>query len=267
VEALKQKAKELLESGAVKVVLGYARGTFDTRRPHFARTPQDVDKLVVDDACTMNLAGLLLKHEVKHLGKLAVIAKRPSILRSILQLTAEHQIQDGEFLALVPDGDTVKELTTSQAIEEHLALVPQVKNAKDQALLDRLHAMSRPERFAFWQKEFSRCMKCYACRSSCPMCYCGNCTMDCNRPQWVPVPSHAIGNQEYQLVRAMHLAGRCVQCGECGRACPVGIPVHLLTFYAEDSVHAQFGQRAGASATIDYALSTFRPDDKETFIR
>ena len=91
--------------------------------------------------------------------------------------------------------------------------------------------------------------------------------MDCNRPQWVPVPSHAIGNQEYQLVRAMHLAGRCVQCGECGRACPVGIPVHLLTFYAEDSVHAQFGQRAGASATIDYALSVFRPDDKETFIR
>jgi ferredoxin len=99
------------------------------------------------------------------------------------------------------------------------------------------------------------------------MCYCEHCTMDCNRPQWVPVPSHALGNLEYHMVRAMHLAGRCVECGDCGRACPVGIPIHLLTFNAEESVHAQFGQRAGASAKLDYAMSTFRPDDKETFIR
>jgi len=133
--------------------------------------------------------------------------------------------------------------------------------------MDRLKAMSCQERFAFWQGELSRCIKCYACRSSCPMCYCSHCTMDCNRPQWVPVPSHALGNQEYHTVRAMHLAGRCVQCGDCGRACPVDIPIHLLTFSAEESVHAQFGQKAGASAKLDYALSTFRPDDKESFIR
>ena len=91
--------------------------------------------------------------------------------------------------------------------------------------------------------------------------------MDCNRPQWVPVASHELGNLEYHAVRAMHLAGRCVQCGECGRACPVGIPIHLLTCYAEESVRRQFGQPAGASATLNYALGTFRPDDQETFIR
>jgi len=267
VESLKQKAKELLEAGEIKAVLGYARGTSDTRRPHVATTAAQVDKLVADEACTTNLANLLMKHEIKHLGKLAVVASRPSTLRSLLQLTAEHQVADGAILALVPAEGGVKQLGTAQAFEEHLALVPQKKTEKDQALLDRLKAMPRAERFAFWQKEFSRCMKCYACRNSCPMCYCERCTMDCNRPQWVPVPSHAVGNQEYHLVRAMHLAGRCVECGECGRACPVGIPVHLLTFFAEDSVRAQFGQGGGASATIDNALSTFRPDDKETFIR
>jgi L-lactate utilization protein LutB len=127
--------------------------------------------------------------------------------------------------------------------------------------------MSREERWAFWQKELSRCMKCYACRNSCPMCYCEHCTMDCNRPQWVPVASHTIGNLEYHMVRTMHLAGRCVQCGECGRACPVGIPVHLLTYSAEESVHELFGQQAGRKAKLDYALSTFRADDKESFIR
>jgi len=267
VEALKQKAKELLDSGEVKAILGYARGTFDSRRPHVATTAAQVEKLVVDEGCTTNLTNLLMKHEVKHLGKLGIVAYRPGVLRSLLQLMAEHQVKDEAFVAMVPAEGSVKELRGAQAIEEHLATVPVRKNEKDQAMLDRLKAMSRAERFEFWKNEFSRCMKCYACRNSCPMCYCERCTMDCNRPQWVPAPSHAMGNQEYHLVRAMHLAGRCVECGECGRACPVGIPVHLLTFCAEDSVRAQFGQGGGASATIDNALSTFRPDDKETFIR
>ena len=99
------------------------------------------------------------------------------------------------------------------------------------------------------------------------MCYCEHCTMDCNRPQWVPVASHGIGNLEYHIVRTMHLAGRCVECGECGRACPVGIPVHLLAFCAEESIHRQFGQRAGHKAKLDYAMSTFKTDDRESFIR
>ncbi len=99
------------------------------------------------------------------------------------------------------------------------------------------------------------------------MCYCERCTMDCNRPQWVPVASHALGNLEYHLVRAMHLAGRCVECGSCGQACPVGIPIHLFTVFAEESVRRQFGQRGGASARADYALSSFRPGDQEGFIR
>jgi len=181
---------------------------------------------------------------------------------------AERQLREEDVLALAVDaGGQVVELGTAQAMEEHLALEPKELPARDRELMDRLRRMTREERWAFWQKELSRCVKCYACRNSCPMCYCEHCTMDCNRPQWVPVPSHALGNLEYHMVRAMHLAGRCVECGDCGRACPVGIPVHLLTFNAEESVHAQFGQRAGASAKLDYALSTFRPDDKETFIR
>ena len=91
--------------------------------------------------------------------------------------------------------------------------------------------------------------------------------MDCNQPQWVPVPAHALGNLEYHVVRAMHLAGRCVQCGDCGRACPVGIPVHLLNQKLSSDVFAGFSSRSGMAAKADYALSTFKPDDKEDFIR
>jgi len=262
-----EKAEQLLQSGDVKAVLGFEAGTGGTRRPAFARRPGQARRLVFDDACVQNLASYVTRKETRRLGKVAVAA-RPGALRALLQLMAERQIQEQDVLPLAVDAaGQVAELPTAQAIEEHLALEPGPVSARDRELLDRLGKLSRAERWAFWQGELGRCVKCYACRNSCPMCYCEHCTMDCNRPQWVPVPSHALGNLEYHMVRAMHLAGRCVECGDCGRACPVGIPIHLLTFNAEESVHAQFGQRAGASSKLDYALSTFRPDDKETFIR
>jgi ferredoxin len=265
-DALKQAAKRLLEQGEVKAVLGYTKGTGHARRPHFVLEIAQVERLVLDEACTQNLAVYATKHEVKHLGKVAVIAL-PSTQRALLQLMAERQLRDGELIVLAVDGNNVKEIASAAALEEHLAQKVSELNPTDKALLGKLDAMGREERWAFWQKELARCMKCYACRNSCPMCYCDHCTMDCNRPQWVPVASHQLGNLEYHLVRTMHLAGRCVECGECGRACPVGIPVHLLTYCAEETVHAEFGQRAGQKAKLDYALSTFRADDKESFIR
>jgi ferredoxin len=265
-EAMKQRAKELLEMGEIKAVLGYAKGTDQVRRPHVARQPAQVDRLVLDDGCKQNLAVYVTKHEVKKLGRVAVVAL-PVTQRALLQLMAERQIRDGELAILAVDGGGLKELDSASALEEHLALKTQALEAKDKALLAELEAMSREARWAYWQKELSRCMKCYACRNSCPMCYCDHCTMDCNRPQWVPVASHGIGNLEYHMVRTMHLAGRCVECGDCGRACPVGIPVHLLTFAAEETIHELFGQRAGHKAKLDYALSTFKTDDKESFIR
>ncbi len=266
-EALRTKAKELLVQNNIQVVIGYEAGTAGARRPCFARTVETAARLVWDTNCTGNLAGYLTRPEIKRFGKPAIAANN-AVLRSLLQLVAERQLQNDAVLALAvtQDGE-VTELPTAQAVEDYLTHSPGGLSTVDREKMNQLAQLSREERWAFWQRELERCIKCYACRSSCPMCYCGQCTMDCNRPQWVPVASHALGNLEYHTVRAMHFAGRCVQCGECGRACPVGIPIHLLTGYAEESVHRQFGQQAGTRAKLDYALGVFRPDDKEAFIR
>lgn len=264
--AMQQRARELMEAGDVKVVIGYAAGTFGRRRPLVARTVAELESLVCDESCTGNLAALATKAEIRALGRIGIIGGT-AMLRSVLQLMAERQFRDGDLLALVPAGDGTTVLESAGAIEEHLALEAHGMPDADRDAMDRLLAMTREDRWAWWQAELGRCVKCYACRQTCPMCYCPTCTMDVNRPQWVPVASHDLGNLEYHIVRAMHLAGRCVQCGECGKACPVGIPVHLLTMFAEESAVRQFGQRAGQSSKLDYALSTFRPDDKETFIR
>jgi ferredoxin len=68
-------------------------------------------------------------------------------------------------------------------------------------------------------------------------------------------------------MRAMHLAGRCVNCGDCARACPVGIPLNLLTRKLGEEVFKDFGLRAGTTPELNYALATFRPEDQEDFIR
>lgn len=261
------KAQNLLASGSVKVVIGYGRGSQQAPRPLVLQKPEQAQYLVWDEGFSYNIATYVTKREIKRLGRMAIVAPTP-VLRSLLQLAAERQIADGDVIALAPSQDgSVRELAKLSDIEELLATSPDTMRPADRGALDRLTKMSVEERRAFWAKELERCIKCYACRSSCPMCYCERCTMDVNRPQWVPAASHALGNLEYHIVRAMHLAGRCVQCGTCGEACPVGIPVHLLTFFGEESVRRTFGQRGGASAKPDYALSTFRPDDKESFIR
>lgn len=265
-DALRSRARQLLESGTVGVVLGYALGTAGRRRPLFACTAEEAEALVFDEACRLNLAGYVARRDLRRLGRMALVA-RPAALRSLVQLAAERQVADADVLALAVADGAVLELDTIAAMEAYLSSLADQPASDVRAELARLRALPAEERWAYWQSELSRCLKCYACRGVCPMCYCERCTVECNRPQWVPVASHGLGNVEYHLMRAMHLAGRCVECGSCGEACPVGIPVHLLTIAAEESVREQFGQRGGAGAAAGYALSSFRPDDQEGFIR
>lgn len=265
-ETIKQKAKELLESGDVKVVIGYGEGTDNTTRAIFVRKAADADQLIYDNRCVQNLATYLLKHEVKHLGKAAIVANE-SVIRSILQVASEYQLADGNVCILAITNGQVTVLNTLAEAEAFIKIADLNLPAEDLAIIAKLDTMSIQERFEFWKNELSRCVKCYACRSSCPMCYCNRCMVEVNQPQWITVEATPLGNYEWHLMRAMHLAGRCVNCGECGRACPLNIPIHLLTYKTVQSVKEQFDVVPGLSATMDSTLSSYKTDDKENFIR
>lgn len=267
-EELKNKVRELLKSGTVGAVIGYqASSDPEWARPVFLRKPEEVDSLILDQRCMDNLAVYLLKPEVKALGKLAIVATVP-VLRTILQLASENQITDGQLVVLgvCPDG-RLEDLPNFAAIEKFVGQFPPGLSAEEKALLAKIEGMSRQERWAYWQNEFSRCIKCYACRQACPMCYCSKCIVEVNQPQWVSVAPHEVGNLEWHVVRAMHLAGRCLNCGFCARACPVGIPLNLLTQKLATEAMSAFEAQAGVSAKSEYALSMFKTDDKEGFIR
>jgi ferredoxin len=266
-EALRDKARELLSSKTVQLVIGYGRGSGGSSRAIFIRTASQADNLVFDGTCRQNLAVYLLKPEVRQLGKAALVAT-PSALRTILQLAAENQLSDHELLALAVDvAGAVVPLATFSAIEAHVAAMDNDGSAAEKTELQKLKAMGLEQRRKFWEEQFSRCLKCYACRAACPLCYCTRCTVEMNQPQWIPVPAHDLGNLEWNVMRAMHLAGRCVNCGDCSRACPVGIPLYLLNQELVNEVFLNFNFRSGMAAKTENAMSTFQPNDPEDFIR
>lgn len=265
--ALQDKARALLESGAAQVVIGYAAGS-KSGREHavFFSKPEQCQLLVFNDHCTSNLAVYLVKPEVKALGKPAIVAT-PAAVRTVLQLAAENQLADGGVIALAATADgAITELADLQSMEQFVANSGGAAIAPD-PLVKELWAMSHAERWRFWTEQFSACMKCYACRASCPLCYCERCVVECNQPQWIPVSPHAEGNLEWHVVRAMHLAGRCIDCGFCADACPVHIPLNLLTRMLREKMAEELSAQPGTSAHSEYALSAFRPEDKEGFIR
>ena len=264
---LQTKVAELFENGTINLMIGFKSAVNKLPVPFFLENASLVEQLIFTPACKGNLAVYLHKPEVKQAKKVGLLAN-VATLRSLVQLTSENQLGDIEKTVISVNAQN--EVVVFENMEEVEAYVqanfPEYSD-EDKKLLEQLNAMTRDERWQYWTDQFSACVKCYACRAVCPMCYCSSCTVECNQPQWIKVSSETTGNLEWHTTRAMHLAGRCINCGECGRICPVGIPVHLLTAQMNLDIEKEFGAKTGFSCTSGYALNTFKPGDKEQFIK
>jgi len=126
-------------------------------------------------------------------------------------------------------------------------------------------ALSPDERWEWFRREFSRCIRCYACRNACPACYCEQCFVDSTNPEWIGKGNDLTDTLIFHIVRAFHSAGRCVDCGACERACPMGIDLRRLTRKVQKDVKELFGADAGVDPDSPPALAVFRPDDPEDF--
>ena len=141
----------------------------------------------------------------------------------------------------------------------------------DSARFDEVEAIERmtpDERFAFWQNELSRCIRCNACRDVCPACTCEKCVFD-NPSSGLEnkAPANEFEEKMFHIIRAFHVAGRCTDCGECSRVCPQGIPLHLLNrkfikdineFYGDYQAGAEAGSRA---PIVDYTEGDLEPSE------
>jgi Fe-S oxidoreductase len=133
--------------------------------------------------------------------------------------------------------------------------------------LESLTAMTSDQRLEYWKEEFARCVKCYACRQNCPLCYCEVCVADKNRPTRIDTSATLKGNFAWNILRAFHLAGRCIGCSACTNACPAGIDLDLLNLTLAKAAEDNFEHRAGMQRNSEPLIGTFSPEDQEGFIR
>jgi len=266
-ERLKADAASLLAEEKVSLVIAHRRRGGETV-PGFFTTAEQTADLTYDPACRLNLAAYLRKPEVRRRRPVAVVA-RPAVMRSLLLLASEHQLTDDDVRVLAVGDEAyhgVLTLAETQALlaERYAEMAPEEATLAEIARID---AMPPEERARFWRDQFAKCTRCYACRAACPMCYCQQCIVEKNMPQWISTAPRPHGNYAWNIIRAFHLAGRCTECGACEAACPQGIPLMLLNTVLAQEARERYGYRAGYDAEAEPLIGSWSPEDDETFIR
>ena len=171
----------------------------------------------------------------------------------------------------IENADVLLEKCASCKSKKHVAydeLIGEEGEVVDSSRFDevaKIEAMTPDERFAFWQNELSKCIRCNACRDACPACTCEKCVFD-NPSSGVEnkAPANEFEEKMFHIIRAFHVAGRCTDCGECSRACPQNIPLHLLNRKFIKDINSCYGEyQAGAEAGQRGPLVNYTFDDIE----
>jgi ferredoxin len=270
--AIRDKARELLESGQVDCVIGYEAGARGGARPAFIYGPADAGRLVWNARCVHNLVTYL--HDRKKPQKrgedpprVAVVAK-PCDSRAINVLLAEQQIErDRVYVIGVacegmedPEGKSQERCTRCgdrvPVVYDVLIGDPPIVDPPPETYADlaEIEVMSSNERLAFFLREFDRCIRCYACRQVCPGCYCSTCMFERDDGLWIDAGIELPQKHLFHLGRALHLAGRCVECNECERVCPMGLPLSLLNRMLAREIDTLFKHRAGREEVLSPLL-------------
>jgi ferredoxin len=277
-ERLKKEAKILLESGEVTVVLAYGKG-YDEKHPmpYAAKNVADVESIVFNEYCNHNMARYLVRYPP---GTKIAIAVKAADSRAVVQLIQEEKVKRDDLVLLGIPIHGMKNPKTGEVIDGKTTGGMYNPVLYDVLLNDDVHghkispydvlakyeAMDEDARWEFWKKELDKCIRCYACRKACPMCYCDPCFIDQLKPKWADKAPQSPGNMMYHLTRFHHLAGRCVDCGECSRACPVNIPLYLFHKKVAKECEEMFHQKAGMSTEDKPVLIDFRVEDSDKIL-
>lgn len=279
VDSIREVAATALSEGTVGVFIGYGRdGDTGRATPVFARTPEDAADLIFDATCLGNLAVYLARPEVRSLGRPGVLVKGCD-LRSVNVLFRENVI-DREDVYLVgvrcpgvgePAADKCGPCKVRDPAGCDVVVGDPVETDSAGAetkyeAAAAIEALSLEDRWAYWQEQFGKCIRCYACRQACPLCYCKRCIVEKSQPQWVETSPHVRGNLAWHAARAFHLTGRCVGCGECERACPVDIPLGAINQKLAKLVEEWFGFESGFQPDEEAPFTTWSADDPEVGI-
>lgn len=279
-EDIRKRAAELLESGEVATVIGWGCGRFENqRRPLVAKRAEDAQNLVFDEYCAHMVAKRVLEHTAD--GRVALFA-RGCESRAVNRFIADHQLKREQvYIIGVPcpgmrdwvTGEPLKKCGECQhrnpVVYDELLGSPVEEPAPYRfGEVDEIEAMDRADRRAFYDALYTSCIRCYACRNACPCCTCKECFVEQERVGWQGKQFNTNEARYYGMIRAFHTGDRCIECGECERACPMGLPLMRLMHKQVRDIDKLFGPYEGGGLTDagPDPLRTFKTDDIEEFM-
>ena len=302
-----EKAKELLNAGKVQKVLGWRKGLFeDDVTPSVFSSVEDLEKnFVFNKYCESNLSKYLVRvtreievaksttrtnntmakqrdpnaQDAPIPQEVILVFLKPGDSHSFTQLLKENRITRSDVYAVgIPCNCTMDETKKDGCDhcqnKKHVTydeLIGEEKLTENKArfeLVEKLEAMTADERHDFWKNEFSRCIRCNACRNICPACTCEKCVFDNNAMYTTQkVAETSFEESLFHIIRAWHVAGRCTDCGECSRVCPEHIPLHLLNRKFAKDINELYGPYlAGSDMETKPPMLTFKENDCEPSI-
>lgn len=281
-DAVLARAKELLSNGTVNRVIGWEKGLFeDDQTPRIFTSVEELDKNFVYDEYSVATVSKYLIKETKKEGKILAFLKANDTY-SFNQLIKEHRVnRENVYIVAVPSNSEAQKGKIHVVYDEIMDSDGKITSKKEESQEDKeafnkerfemvakLEAMTADERFAFWQNELSKCIRCNACRNVCPACTCEQCVFD-NPKSGIAQKAAADSFEEkmFHIIRAFHVAGRCTDCGECSRVCPQHIPLYLLNRKYIKDVDEIYGEyQAGEDTETRAPLNTYKTDDVEPSI-
>jgi ferredoxin len=223
-ELLRDAVKKLLAEGQVEGVLAL-RADGPASTPHLFRQGDDLDDLVLWPKYALpRTLDMLLDSDPD--ARLAMVT-RGCEERGIVEMAKRNQVDLDrlEMIMLACTEEERDQCRCAWPYPTRIDVGEKVEGIADQLVAEH-EKLSDAERTEFWKQQFARCIKCYACRTVCPQCFCEVCVLE--QDLWVESGVLAPPFPSYHLIRAYHTVSKCVGCMECERACPADIPLTVL---------------------------------------
>lgn len=277
---IQEIAARLFAEEKIDVFAGYRSTGFDDNLvPALIRDAREVSTLVFSNKSVFNLSNYL-KNEHTRNKRVGLVVKGCDS-RSLNLLLTENQVKREKLYVVgiacegVVDDQGVKMqncidcMVPDPVVYDELLGTPQQPDGmgtyKVNADIDSMAALGLTERRAYFEEVFENCIRCNACRHSCPLCYCAKCCIDqetstlYNGANTTSSAFHAL------MTWSLHLAGRCVDCRNCEKACPSHLPLHLLHKWNERVIYDNFQEHLAGVHEGDrgafYKYSLKDPDD------
>jgi ferredoxin len=228
VDALRKKVEELLKSGEISGFLGM-RLLHNQPYPYLF-TLNQIDllpELTIGDV-RYPLAKLILDIARKYRDAKLGIMVRGCDESALFELYKNSQLDPEKVVALgvACNPEQAEKCTCPRPNPTNLIVGEKREVRAERSDLTKIEAMGEKEKYQYWMGQFGKCIKCYGCRNICPVCFCEVCTLEDEAlVQRGEIPPEV---PNFHLVRAFHMAGRCVDCGLCEEACPASIPLRTL---------------------------------------